>query len=89
MTSSRVVMSEVEPRPTRSFFFKWNPHPNTLIITKAEGESRKASWVGLSNVKRLVDVAGPSRPKEDHLKGPDQAGPIKTGPILDSGLNLL
>ncbi len=28
------VMSKVEPRPTRRFVFKWNPHPNTLVITK-------------------------------------------------------
>ena len=58
MKSPRVVLFEVEPRPTRSFFFKWNPHPNTLVITKAEGEPRKASWVGLSGVKRLLDDLG-------------------------------
>jgi hypothetical protein len=43
MKSPRVVLSKVEPRPTRRFFFKWNPHPNTLVITKAEGEPWKAS----------------------------------------------
>ena len=90
MKSPRVVLFEVEPRPTRSFFFKWNPHPNTLVITKAEGEPRKASWVGLSGVKRLLDDAGPSRPVEDHLKRPggprmDHEFVVKTSPTLDSG----
>ncbi|GMY35641.1 hypothetical protein FCV25MIE_30883 [Fagus crenata] len=76
MKSPRVVLSKVEPRPTRRFFFKWNPHPNTLVITKAEGEPRKASWVRLSGVKRLLDDVGPSRPMESHFKMLGQVGSL-------------
>ena len=83
-------MSKVEPRPTRRFVFKWNPHPNMLVITKREGESRKAKWVGLSDVVgHKVDV-GPSRPVVEHLNTHisgrvgllDGSGPsLASGPI--------
>jgi hypothetical protein len=42
----RVTMSLVEPRPTRHFEFKWTQGPNTLQITKLEGQAREVKWVG-------------------------------------------
>ena len=65
---TRTVMSAVEPRPTRSFAFTWNPHPNTLVITKREGEPRKATWVGLSDVAGLLEAVRPTQPVKEHLK---------------------
>jgi hypothetical protein len=39
----------VAPRPTRMFFFKWEPIHQTLHITKPMGERRQAHWVGLKH----------------------------------------
>lgn len=43
----RVQLDPAAPRPTRKFSFNWDPFPNTLRITKIEGEKRQAKWVGL------------------------------------------
>jgi hypothetical protein len=58
----RAEMSIKEPRPTRKFVFKWNPHPNTLVISKREGESRKAKWIGLSEITALLETIKQTRP---------------------------
>jgi hypothetical protein len=79
----RVLMSEEEPRPTRSFNFKWNPHPFTLVITKRDGESRKATWVGLSDVAGLKEIIEYTRPKKEELKTQSLD---RVGPSVDCGL---
>uniref|UniRef100_A0A2N9GJ10 Reverse transcriptase zinc-binding domain-containing protein n=1 Tax=Fagus sylvatica TaxID=28930 RepID=A0A2N9GJ10_FAGSY len=86
---SRAVMSEVEPRPTRKFSFKWNPHPNTLVITKREGEIRKATWVGLSEVVALVEAVRTTRPgKELKIDPLDRVGHLdEDGPSRAFGLD--
>jgi hypothetical protein len=86
--NTRAMMSTVEPRPTRSFAFKWNPHPSTLVITKHEGEPRKAKWIGLSEVEALLETIRTTRtvkeqPKGDRAGVSDVAGPsLAHGPLL-------
>uniref|UniRef100_A0A2N9J584 UBC core domain-containing protein n=1 Tax=Fagus sylvatica TaxID=28930 RepID=A0A2N9J584_FAGSY len=86
--NTRAMMSTVEPRPTRSFAFKWNPHPNTWVITKHEGEPRKAKWIGLSEVEALLETIRTTRtvkeqPKGDRAGVSDVAGPsLAHGPLL-------
>jgi hypothetical protein len=45
--SGRVLMAETEPRPTRKWVFKWDPYPNTVRISKLEGQARQVTWIGL------------------------------------------
>ena len=59
--NARGVLSNTEPRPTRSSDFKWRMGPKTIRVTKIEGQARSASWVG--NTKG----GGPPRPEVKSL----------------------
>ena len=52
-----IVLSNTEPRPTRSFNFKWRVGPKTIRVTKMEGQARSVSWVGTTK------GGGPPRPE--------------------------
>ena len=73
---SRFILSTVEPRPTRHFDFKWTQGPNTLRISKNEGQSREAKWVGLTNAD------GPSQ--DNASDGPVSGVELKCGPASEA-----
>ena len=50
-------MAESEPCPTRKCVFKWDPYPNTLQISKLEGQAHQVTWIGLRQVDGPKDTS--------------------------------
>ena len=73
--NDRVMLSNTEPRPTRSFNFKWRVGQKTIRVTKMEGQARSVSWVGTTKgdgpPRPTVEIFNPS--KRTH--GPEKPTP--------------
>ena len=73
---TRAPLDTSAPRPTRKYYFKWEPIHTTLRITKIVGEKRQAAWVGLKTKAQGLAQATSRAFPQTHVgvNGPDATG---------------